>query len=206
MGKESYLEKIIECAEKYQSQLLNKAILFIYQNVDGVNSIEVRFKNVNFKHLTGVKSRLDSDIFFNKCINHRLDVSSYQPTSFTPLKLSVFDTFVHIHENPATIGEFDGANLLLQLDIVVAKSQTVLGLSKDSSDYYFPVTLLKEGNYFNIMKSQSPVLMTFIKNIYSARAEYSPSYIKMDCKTNEIISKLPIEFAEVIKRVKRESL
>ena len=126
MGKDNYLGKIIGSAEKYQSKLLDKAILFVYRNETGVNYIEVEFKKENFKHLTGVKSRLDSDIFFDKCINHRLGIDSYQSTSFTPLKLSVFDTFVHLHEYPATIGEFNGTNPLLQLDIVVAKYQKIL--------------------------------------------------------------------------------
>ena len=199
MGKENYLEKIIECAEKYQSQLLNKAILFIYRIETGVDSIEVEFKKVNFKHLTGVKSRLDSDIFFDKCINHRLGIDSYQPTSFTPLKLSVFDTFVHLHEHPAIIGEFNGTNPLLQLDIVVAKYQMVLGLSKDRSNYYFPVTLLKEGNYFKIMRSQNPILLTFIKKINSEVTEYSSSYINKKCDPNKVILELPKHIKTICK-------
>jgi hypothetical protein len=190
MKKNNYLEKIVENAEKYQSLLLDKAILFIYQNKKDTNYIEVKFKKENFKHLTGVETRLKPAEFFDNCINHRLRIDSYRATSFTPLKLSVFPTLVHLPEIPATIGEFNGANPHLQLDIVIAKYQMVLGLSKEHSKFYFPATLLKEGNFFNYMKSQNPILLTFIKRVDSERTEYISSYVNDKCDKNTIISEL----------------
>jgi hypothetical protein len=116
MKKDNYLGQIVENAEKYQSLLLDKAILFVYRNETGTNYIEVKFKKENFKHLTGVKTRLKPTEFFDNCINHRLGIDSYRATSYTPLKLSVFHTLVHLPEIPATIGEFNGTDAHLQLD------------------------------------------------------------------------------------------
>jgi hypothetical protein len=75
----------------------------------------------------------------------------------------------------------------------------VLGLSKDCSNYYFPVTLLKEGNYFNIMKSQNPILLTFVRKIDSEITEYSSSYINNKCDPNKVISELPKHIRSVCK-------
>ena len=196
MQRNNYLEQIIESAKKYQSQLLNRVILFVYQNPTDVEYIEVKFEKGNFKHLIGVETKLKPTNFFENCINRQLGINSFRVTSNTPVKLSVFNTLVHLPNIPATIGEFDGTNPKLEFDIAIAKHEMVLGVIKTQDHYYAPLTLLKAGNHFNYMKSQHPILMTFTKSIGTEVAQYIPSYINAKCDANKVISKLPKHIQE----------
>lgn len=200
MKRDNYLEEILENAKKYQSQLLDKSILFIYQNVSRkVEYIQAKFTKNNFKHLTGIQSDLQPSEFFNNCINRSLGIDTYKPTPNTPLKLSVFGVLLQLPFISATIGEFNGINEKLQFDIVVAKHQMVLGLIKGNSNFYFPITLLKEGNHYNYMKSQHPILMTFIRDGNSETNGYTPSYINNKYEPDWVFSELPQQIKELCK-------
>ncbi|MCX6054529.1 MAG: PBECR4 domain-containing protein [Chloroflexi bacterium] len=191
MQRDNYLEQIIENAKKYKSQLLNKTILFVYRNEKGIiDYIEAKFEEKNFRHLTGVETRLKPGDFFNNCINHSLGANSFVATSTTPLKLSVFNTLVQLPSISASIGEFNGANPRLQCEIIIAKYQMVLGLKRQNK-FYFPVTLLKEGNHFDCMKSQHPILITFTREGDSETAGYNPTYINKKCEADKVFSELP---------------
>jgi hypothetical protein len=196
MNKKDYLPQIISNAEAYQALLMDKAHLFLYQSEQEFCGIEVSFIKANYKHLIGIETTLKANDFFDHCINHTLSSNSYLPSPNTPVKLLVFNTLLHLPEISATIGEYDGTNLNLQVDIVVAKHQMVLGLARNSSKFYFPKTLIREGNFFKYMKSQHPVLVTFTKSIGSGRSKYVPSYVNKKCDITELFSKLPKQFLD----------
>ena len=198
MKNGNYLKQIITCAENYRQFLLDKSILFVYCEGKKIKWIEVEFRKNNFAHLTGIKTHLRPSDFFANCINHKLDINSYKTTSYTSLKLSTFTTLVHIPEISAVIGDYNGTNTYLQLDIVVAKHQMVLGLSKGRNKFYYPKTLLKEGNHFAYMKNQNPILLTCIKNIGSIKTDYALSYANKKSDVGKIISALPqkIKYSE----------
>jgi hypothetical protein len=200
MRRDNYLEQIIDNAKKYQSQLLDKSIMFVYRNDTSViDYIEVKFKKNNFKHLTGIESRLKPAEFFDNCLNRSLGIDSYRATSNTPLKLSVFGTLLQLPIISATIGEFNGTNPNLQFDIAVAKHQMVLGLIKDRSNFYFPITLLKDGDHFNYMKSQHPILLTFTRDGNAETNGYTPTYINYKYEPDKVFSELSNQIQRLCK-------
>lgn len=53
--KKDIIKILHQSAKKYQENLLNKKIIFIYKNKDNLDFIEALFKDSNFMHLTGIK-------------------------------------------------------------------------------------------------------------------------------------------------------
>jgi hypothetical protein len=206
MNKNDYLTQIISNAEAYQARLMDKAHLFLYQSEQEFCGIEVNFTKANFKHLIGIETHLKANDFFDNCINHTLSSNLYRPSTNTPVKLLVFNTLLSLPEISATIGEYNGTNLHLQVDIIVAKQKMVLGLARNSSKFYFPKTLIREGDFYKYMKSQHPVLVTFTKSIGSGTSKYVPTYIHKKCDITELFSKLPKQFLDAYQLTDYKSL
>lgn len=197
MKNNNYITEIIENALDYQSKLVDKALLFVYKNKTGVTFIEAKFKKDNFKHLTGVQTNLKPEEFFDNCVNKKLSPSSYQATSNTPVKLSVLPTIMNLPVLSATIGEYNNSRPNICVDIIIAKYQSVLGLTNNGRKYYYPKTILKINNLTSIMKNQNPILLTYIKNIDSIKTDYKISFINKKYDMNVIAKELPEELFKI---------
>ena len=61
---ENAIRVIVEAAKNYEKYLNNRKFLIIYKTKDGQDFVEVAFHSVNFLHLTGVKSKLTAQRFY----------------------------------------------------------------------------------------------------------------------------------------------
>lgn len=89
--------KIVKGAENYKNYLENKSFLIICE--DGTEEI-VRFFQIDFKHLTGLKSRLGDINFYNNCVNKTIstgNIDTQQKYNWATLK-SKSDRIENIHE------------------------------------------------------------------------------------------------------------
>lgn len=197
MKKDNYLNDIIKNARDYESGLANKVLLFVYRNKTGVNYIEAKFKKENFKHLTGVQTNLRPEEFFNNCINGNLSPTSYQASPNTPLKLSVLPTIINLPTLSATISEYNNSRPTIQVDIIIAKHQSVLGLTNNGGKYYYPKTVLKIPNLSSIMENQNPILLTYIRDINLKKTDYEISFINKKYDITEIVKEIPEKLREV---------
>ena len=72
MGKQQDREKIVQeikvAADLYRKHLVGKRFLYVF---DG-RYIEVLYKNVNFKHLTGVECNMSAADFYKNALKNRL--------------------------------------------------------------------------------------------------------------------------------------
>lgn len=63
---------IINAAQNYQKKLRDKIFLIIYQHGSEIDTVQVEFRDNHFLHLTGVKTKLTAQRFYEKCLNSKL--------------------------------------------------------------------------------------------------------------------------------------
>ncbi len=66
------IEIIVRAAGNYRNYLQNKNFLIIYQEKQEVRTTQVECKDNHFLHLTGVKSKLSAQRFYEKCLSWKL--------------------------------------------------------------------------------------------------------------------------------------
>ena len=62
-NKEEALKIIIDVAIKYEERLRDNHFLIIYSQNNKINAVQVGFRDSNYLHMTGVKSRLSAPVF-----------------------------------------------------------------------------------------------------------------------------------------------
>ena len=83
--KETVRNRLIESAKKYYS-LINKKIIISSESFVVKQEYIIRFYETNFLHLTGVKTKLSPERFFNKCFNESILMEDFDCDSTTQLK------------------------------------------------------------------------------------------------------------------------
>lgn len=70
--KRKAIDIIIAASYNYRKYLQDKKFLIIYQEKQTVKTVQVEFRDNHFLHLTGVKTKLSAQRFYEKCINRKL--------------------------------------------------------------------------------------------------------------------------------------
>ena len=83
--KETIRNRLIESAKKYYL-LINKKIIISSECFTMKKEYIIRFYETNFLHLIGVKTKLSSECFFNKCFNESILMEDFDCDSTTQLK------------------------------------------------------------------------------------------------------------------------
>ena len=81
--KEHIVKEICEAAKLYKANLVGKRFLYVF---DG-KYIEVLYKNVNFKHLTGVECNMSAADFYRNALKNRLQAPQIHFSSSHPYSL-----------------------------------------------------------------------------------------------------------------------
>lgn len=170
MNKNEALKIILNCAKLYKDNLENKNLLIISEKQDkNLYFIEAKFLGYNFLHLTGVaiNKKITANSFYNKCLNRRLSLDDFDFKSdgTTILKLQVLPQIMKISKNANMIGEYNGSKPKLYTDKLAGNVVGCIGLKIDSN-YYVPVTVLKE-DMRNLVVERERVILIFSKSIKS---------------------------------------
>lgn len=73
------LSIIFKAAQSYQKNLIDQSLLFLCMDKHKrTYYIEVTFDASNFKHLTGVQTKLSALHFYEMCIDQRLSTGDFQ--------------------------------------------------------------------------------------------------------------------------------
>ena len=75
MNKEKIIQDLIYYVKKYNENLKNKNIMFIYSNENKMEYIETKFTKSNFMHLTGIKisnKDITASSFFDMCLRKNI--------------------------------------------------------------------------------------------------------------------------------------
>lgn len=156
------------CANNYKQHLLNKNMLFMFIGKDNnICTQEVSFLRRNFKHLTGIESRLQANAFFNCIIKGKLkeDDIEFKTDGTTELKLQILPALMCANLSANMIGSFSGLNTKLYTEKIAGNVKGSMGFVLESTNSIFvPNTVL----YEDIRDITSPlrrIVITFRKNI-----------------------------------------
>ena len=147
------IKNICESAQLYQKNLLNKNIMFVFENNNTLSFIETLFKDYNFKHLTGISYKKSSKQFFCDCINRKISpkniIFEKEKIPFTYLKMEVLTSAMSINKIAKRLGDYDYNKEKLEIEKVIGNVRLCLGFSNILNNgrrtrYYYPKTLLKD--------------------------------------------------------------
>lgn len=164
--KSEALSIIFDCAERYKKCLLNTTLLFIYiDSPNKTNYFEVTFTKSNFMHLTGVKTPLNANLFFNACINKRLKESDFNfaEDGTTRAKMIALPNMMYRDVRARMIGTYDVYRPKLITERITGGAHNCMGFIRDDvNDDYFPNTVLLE-NIKNLSNAPKRIILTLQK-------------------------------------------
>ena len=129
--KKEIIKILHQSAKKYQENLLNKKIIFIYKNKDNLDFIEALFKDSNFMHLTGIKYKKGANQFFIDCIQSKINSNDIEIKNkiFTSLKLQILENAMSINKSAKRIGIYNDGKTNIKIEKVIGNTHYCLGFS-----------------------------------------------------------------------------
>lgn len=180
---EHALPIILKAAKEYDLKLNNKHFLIVYRGKKGICSCRVGFRNMNFLHLTGVKTRLSAQQFYSACMSGKLSVKDIKVDreGKAQQKLAVLPYLSEILYHNCMIGDFLNSGIVIKADYFVGDTKAVLSVGfRYGKETDIPVTLYRE----SVKKLSSPtckVLAIFMKMFWSeCFKEYT--YLSKGCE------------------------
>jgi hypothetical protein len=130
LRKES-INKLFNSAKSYMEKFVGMNYVFVYREKDSnLNYKEVMFPASAFKHLTGVKTNMNSEDFLDACINRKLPsavISSRM--DLAEIKLSILPTLLNT-ASYRYIGEFETSGVYIETEALTGNSFACLGIDK----------------------------------------------------------------------------
>ena len=170
---------VVQCAEKYHTELEGKTLLFICTDKHKQTiSIEFSFYGNNYMHLTGLKSSrrasapagLSANDFYQKCLEHKLSINDFDfsEDGTTHLKLDVLPSVICKNLHASIVGDYNSAKPRLYTEKIVGGIHACMGFAFDrKSSEYVPNTVIQE-DARDITSNAVRVIAVYRKN---ARAE-----------------------------------
>lgn len=141
--KKNDLNIIKQAAKLYEKNLSNKNVLIIYLRNNKVNYYEVTFKKENFKHLTGIKTKLNSYEFYYRATNNRLRLNDFEyKDNTTALKIDNLIKAMTLNSYLKMIGDFRHNKIYLAIKKLAGNNNLIIGFDEGENINY-PKTLLK---------------------------------------------------------------
>ena len=163
--KKKALEIIVEAAKQYDKWLKSNHFLIFYQKGKEQDFVEVGFRDLNFLHLTGIKTKLSAQRFFSLCIDGKLSEKDYDldTKGKAQQKLMVLPFLHELLYHNCMIGDFINSGVLIKSDYFVGDTKAVLSVGfRSGKTVDMPVTLYKE-NVKKLIKLVCKVLAIFKK-------------------------------------------
>ncbi len=200
LAKSEVLKLMESSAKIYKEKFEDTALMLVYKKgtLFGADAIEIKFKDENFLHLTGVTTGLSAKEFYNNIINNKLSLEKFEKTKYTEMKLRVLNVILGLQQLSCQIGTYKGNRPYLKADIIVGKKTAVLGLVKVSSVYYAPRTVIEESTE-NIIENPAPNIAIFKKKL-GAHEKYEETYRNPKYATDfyKYMESLPIDIKNKI--------
>lgn len=200
--REEILHIIVHAAKEYEERMRNKNFLIIYQENTITKTVSVGFRDMNFLHMTGVKSALTAKQFYMACIHGKLSVNDFEIDNKGKVqqKIAVLPYLSQLLYNNCMVGNFINSGICIQADYFVGNTRAILSVGfRRGKNLDYPVTLYNE----DIRKLSHPtckVLAIFVKE---EREEFYTecSYLSKE----QVFEKLPIsdEIEKLIQMVSK---
>ena len=170
-NKEDALKIIIDVAIEYEERLRDNHFLIIYSQNNRINAVQVGFRDSNYLHMTGVKSRLSAPVFYDSCIKRKLSERDFEidKNGRAQQKLMVLPYLPDLLYNNCMSGNFINSGICIKADYFVGNTKAVLSVGfRTGKSIDFPVTLYNE----DIRKLTQPTC----KVLAIFRKEYNEKY------------------------------
>lgn len=145
-NKNDVLKIIINSANLYKNNLLNKNFLIISKNKnEPFQYWEVKFEKKQFLHLTGINTKLSANHFFSKATTGKLSLNDFEirKAGTTDLKLSVLPILMDFANSVRIIGDyFENDSPKLYTEVLAGNVQGALGFVHDEKSILVPNTCL----------------------------------------------------------------
>ena len=190
-NKRDALQIIVSAAK-----LKDKHFLIVYQENGKAKTVCVGFRDMNFLHMTGVKTKLSAQQFYSACLDRKLSEKDFELDSKGKVqqKLMVLPYLSILLYNNCMIGGFINSGICIRADYFVGNTKAVMSVGfRTGKSVDFPVTLYSE-DIRKLSHPTSKVLAIFVK-------DYRQTNYK-DCtylSKGQEIHKLPI--SEELKRL-----
>lgn len=187
--KKSALQIIVNAAKEYDVKLNNKHFLIVYQGGGRTETVCVGFRDMNFLHMTGVRTKLSAQQFYSACLDGKLSESDFEIDNKGKVqqKLLVLPYLSELLYNNCMIGNFINSGICIRADYSVGNTKAVLSVGfRTGKSVDFPVTLYKE----DVRKLSHPtnkVLAIFVKE-YQQQSYTKCAYLSK----GQEIQKLPL--------------
>ncbi|MDD7218622.1 MAG: PBECR4 domain-containing protein [Clostridia bacterium] len=202
--KKKALEIIVEAAKQYDKWLKSNHFLIFYQKGKEQDFVEVGFRDLNFLHLTGIKTKLSAQRFFSLCIDGKLSEKDFDldTEGKAQQKLMVLPFLHELLYHNCMIGDFINSGVLIKSDYFVGDTKAVLSVGfRSGKTVDMPVTLYKE----NVKKLIKPVckVLAIFKKPYNQQTYTECTYCSKGINLSEL--SLP-DKVEVILSVEEEMI
>ena len=145
--KKAALKIMIEAAKQYKEKLNDKHFLIVYREGKYIKTVDVGFRDMNFLHMTGVKTRLSAQQFYAACLESKLSEYDFEIDNKGKVqqKLMVLPYLAELLYHHCMIGDFINSGICIRADYFVGDAKAVLSVGfRTGKKTDFPVTLYKE--------------------------------------------------------------
>lgn len=198
------LKVIVKAAKNYDIKLRDKHFLIVYQEGSQMKTVSVGFRDMNFLHLTGVKTNLSAQLFYSASISGKLSEKdiSLDTKGKAQQKLAVLPYLHEIFCHNCMIGNFINSGVCIKADYFVGDTKAVLSVGfRYGKKVDMPVTLYNE-NVKKLSKPTFKVLAIFEKryneDVYSICTYLSKGLDMKNLRlSEEIVNMVDIHLASL---------
>lgn len=195
--KKAALKVIVEAAKEYDKKLNDKHFLIVYQNVKSIGTVCVGFRDMNFLHLTGVKTKLSAQQFYFACLESKLSEKDFEIDNKGKVqqKLEVLPYVTELLYHNCMIGDFINSGILIRADYFVGNTKAVLSVGfRSGKSVDFPVTLYQE----DIRKLSQPTnkVLAILAKEYKEQNYHKCTYLSKGQKIHKLA--VPEEIKKLI--------
>ena len=180
---------IINAAKQYENVLNKRHFCIVFKKKDTFELVEVAFQDINFLHLTGVKTKLSAKVFYSAALSGKLSLKDIAMDSngTTQLKMQVLPFLHELLFNNCMIGDFINSGICIKADYFVGNTKAVLSVGfRYGKNIDFPVTLYKE-DVRKLSQPTNKVLAIFAKD-YQQKKYKECTYISKGQNEKELLA------------------
>ena len=185
--KKAALKIMIEAAKQYEAKLNDKHFLIVYREGKDIKTVNVGFRDMNFLHMTGVKTRLSAQQFYAACLESKLSEYDFEIDNEGKVqqKLMVLPYLAELLYHHCMIGDFINNGICIRADYFVGDTKAVLSVGfRTGKKTDFPVTLYKE-DVRKLSQPTNKVLAIFSKH-YKDRQYDNCTYLAKNQSIHEL--------------------
>ena len=145
--KQGILKIILSVAKEYDEKLNDKHFKITYQKGKDIEEVIVGFRDMNFLHLTGVKTKLSAQQFYQACVNGKLSERDFEIDNKGKVqqKIAVLPYLPNLLYANCMIGDFINSGIMIRADYFMGDTRATISVGfKVGKAADVPVTLYHE--------------------------------------------------------------